>query len=110
MNRSGLVALFHLIALYSQAASLPKADDKFLDELERASFLFFWESADPKTGLVKDRSRADGQDAREIASIAATGFGLAALCIAHERKYAPRARIEARVVDTLRFLWSGLPH
>lgn len=87
-----------------------RADHAFLDELERASFLFFWESADPKTGLVMDRSRADGQDAREIASIAATGFGLTALCIAHERNYAPRAEIEARVLDTLRFLWSGLPH
>ena len=32
------------------------------------------------------------------------------MCIAHERKYAPRADIEARVLDTLRFLWSGLPH
>jgi len=110
MSRRGLVALIHLIAVCSQATPLPKADDKFLDELERASFLFFWESADPKTGLVKDRSGADGQDAREIASIAATGFGLTALCIAHERNYAPRATIETRVLDTLRFLWSGLPH
>src|SRR5215207_7082703 len=99
MKRSGLVALFYLIAVCSHAASLPKADDKFLDELQRACFLFFWESAHPKTGLVKDRSRADGQDAREIASIAATGFGLTALCIAHERKYAPRAEIETRVLD-----------
>jgi hypothetical protein len=93
-----------------QAARLPRVDHEFLDELERASFLFFWESAHPNTGLVKDRSRADGQDGREIASIAATGFGLTALCIAHERNYAPRHEIEARVLMTLRYLWSGLPH
>jgi hypothetical protein len=109
-QRAVLLALALLVGEANGAGRLSRADDKFLDELERTSFLFFWESADPKTGLVKDRSRADGQDAREIASIAATGFGLTALCIAHERKYAPRARIEARVLDTLRFLWSGLPH
>src|SRR6059058_5050487 len=27
-------------------------DDQFLDELERSSFLFFWEQANPQTGLV----------------------------------------------------------
>ena len=104
-----LPGLLVVTALYAGAAPLSPSDDKFLDELERASFLFFWESADPKTGLVKDRSRADGQDAREIASIAATGFGLTALCIAHERRYAPPAEIQERALRTLRFLWSGLP-
>jgi len=86
------------------------ADNKLLDKLERASFLFFWESADPHSGLVKDRSRADGQDARQIASIAATGFGLTALCIAHERRYTTRSEIEQRVLHTLRFLCNSLPH
>ncbi len=35
--------------------------------------------------MVKDRSLAKQQDARNAASIAATGFGLTALCIAAER-------------------------
>ena len=33
-----------------RAAAISRSIDKFLDELERASFLFFWESADPKPG------------------------------------------------------------
>lgn len=102
--------LFGLWIFPLSAPALSRADHKFLDDLQRASFLFFWESADPATGLVKDRSRADGQDAREVASIAATGFGLTALCIAHERKYESRKEIEQRVLNTLRFLWQGLPH
>jgi hypothetical protein len=105
-----LPALLIATTFYAGAAPLSPTDNKFLDELERASFLFFWESADPDTGLVKDRSHADGQDAREIASIAATGFGLTALCIAHERQYAPRAEIQGRALRTLRFLWDGLPN
>jgi hypothetical protein len=60
-------------------------EESFLEEVERASFLFFWEQANPSTGLIKDRSLANGRDARTIASIAATGFGLSALCVADHR-------------------------
>ena len=38
-----------------------------------------------------------------MASIAATGFGLSALCIADKRGYIPRARVLERVRKTLRF-------
>src|ERR1700757_284473 len=60
------------------------SDDEFLDQIERAGFLFFWEQASPATGQVKDRALATGNDNRGVASIAATGFGLTALCIAHK--------------------------
>ena len=36
-------------------APLADSDDKFLDELERANYLYFWEQANPQTGLVRDR-------------------------------------------------------
>src|SRR5262249_42967970 len=89
--------------------SLSKADDAFLDQLERASFLFFWEAANSDTGLVKDRSRADGTDPRPFASIAATGFGLTALCIAEQRKFLPAADLHRRAFATLRFIAERLP-
>ena len=34
---------------------LSPEDNQFLEDLEKASFLFFWEQANPETGLVKDR-------------------------------------------------------
>ena len=36
--------------------SLSPEDDQFLDNLEKANFLFFWEQANRETGLVKDRA------------------------------------------------------
>ena len=60
-------------------------DDQFLDELEKANFLFFWEQANPQTGLVKDRCNVRAADPTVVASIAATGFGLTALCIGQKR-------------------------
>src|ERR1700745_3002837 len=37
------------------AFDLNPEDDQFLNDLESADFLFFWEQASPKTGMVKDR-------------------------------------------------------
>ena len=62
-------------------------DDGLLDEISRCAVRFFWEQASPVTGLIKDRARADGSDTRDLASVAATGFGLSALAIADQRAY-----------------------
>ena len=85
-------------------------NQSFLNELEHACFEFFWHEADPLTGLVRDRASADGGDKRRTASIAATGFGLTALCIGHERGYRPRTEIGERVQATLDFLLNHASH
>jgi len=82
----------------------PISDDKFLDQIERAIFQFFWEQSSATTGLVKDRALAAGNDSRTDASIASTGFGLTALCIGHKRGYGDAAQIQSRVAATLDFL------
>jgi hypothetical protein len=80
------------------------SDDLLLEELERAAFEFFWNEAHLATGLIMDKANANGSGSPGIASIAATGFGLTALCIGHERNYRPQSQIEQRVAKTLRFL------
>jgi len=87
---------------------LSKDDDQFLEDLERANFAFFWEQASPQTGLVKDRCNVRGSDHTVVASIAATGFGLTALCIGHKRGYISYSQARGRVLTTLRFLWKKL--
>ena len=82
----------------------PVSDDQFLDQIERATFQFFWEQASATTGLVKDRALAAGTDSRTDASIASTGFGPPALCIGHKRGYGDPAQIQSRVAATLDFL------
>ena len=37
------------------------APDSMMEDMVRTSFRYFWEAADPNTGLVKDRALADGQ-------------------------------------------------
>ena len=86
---------------------LSRQDDLFLEDLERRSFQYFWEQADPLTGLVPDRARMDKaplpESHRNVASIAATGFGLTAICIAAEREWITPQKARERTRNTLRF-------
>ncbi|MEP6741505.1 MAG: glucoamylase family protein [bacterium] len=86
---------------------LTPQDKLFLEDLEHRSFSYFWEQADPQTGLVPDRARMDGsaldENHRNVASIAATGFGLTALCIGADRSWITRAQAQERTLVTLRF-------
>ena len=85
-------------------------DEQLLDEIQRGSFEFFWNETNPSTGQVKDRAYLNGNDTRTMSSIAATGFGLSALCIGHARGYGKSADIVDRVRNTLRFTWNTLPN
>jgi hypothetical protein len=91
-------------------STYPGTNDQLLDEIQRAAFDFFWSEASPVTGQVKDRALAKGNDSRLMSSIAATGFGLTGLCIAHQRGYGKPADIVKRVQNTLRFLFHQMPH
>ena len=93
------------------AGSIPLSpeDDAFLDELEKLNFQYFWDQAGPETGLVRDRSNVTKNDNSSVASIAATGFGLTALCIAQKRNFISLAEARDRVLATLRFLWKKMP-
>src|ERR1700687_5506739 len=85
-------------------------DGQLLDSIQRSSFQFFWNEANPATGQVKDRAFLNGNDTRTMSSIAATGFGLTALCIGDSRGYAATADITNRVRTTLQFLYQQMPN
>jgi hypothetical protein len=87
-----------------------KAADALLDDLEGRACDFFYNEVSPKTGLVRDRAPAAGRSLSRVASIAATGFGLSALCIAAKRSYLRPSDCEQRVEKTLAFLLEECPH
>jgi hypothetical protein len=98
----------------AQRAALSSADDALLEDLSKRSFMFFWEHADPQTGIVRDRARTSGSpvdtEARDIGSIAAVGFGLSGLCIAADRGWVTRPAAIERARATLRFFATRMPH
>ena len=92
-----------------QPSPLSSEDDALLDQIERATFLFFWEQGHPQTGLIKDRCNVRATDTSIVASIASTGFGLTAICIAEKRGFISHEQARLRVIQTLSSLWHRLP-
>jgi hypothetical protein len=94
---------------------LTKADEELLEDVSHRAFLYFYEQADAGTGLVLDRAQASGgahgagHPSHRIASSAATGFGLTALCVGAERGWVARAEARRRVLTTLRFFAERAP-
>jgi len=75
------------------------ADAALLGDVERRSFQYFWDLADPRTLLVPDRAPTPS-----FSSIAAVGFGLTAYGIGAERGYVTREQAAGRTLATLRSL------
>ncbi|MBA3849385.1 MAG: hypothetical protein C0502_05245 [Opitutus sp.] len=91
------------------AVPLTAADESLLDDIERTAFRFFQEQAHPRTGLVRDRARADGSESTGKASIASSGYSFSAWVIATERGWADRAAAVERLRTKLRFLVNEAP-
>jgi hypothetical protein len=89
---------------------LSSEDNEFLLEITQASFQFFWDHANPENGLVRDRAsiRSDGKT-NTVASIAATGFGLSALCIGQQNGWVSLRDARGRALNLLNFLARIMP-
>ncbi len=100
-----MLLLALLVVLPGCSASTPSpaktdlSDQAFIEALEQRTFQFFWDQADPVTGLIPDRYPTPS-----FASIGAVGFGLTAYAVGAERGYVTRAQAADRVLQTLRFL------
>ncbi len=61
------------------------SDEELLDLVQRQTFRYFWDSAEPVSGLARDRvARLTDPGDHDIA-IGGSGFGLMALIVACER-------------------------
>jgi len=89
--------------------SLSPQDEQFLNDLEHCNFLYFWEQANPETGLVRDRCNIRSRETSVVSSIASTGFGLTAICIGEKRGFVNRSEARSRVIASLSFFWHKLP-
>src|SRR6266545_3932967 len=57
----------------------------FLDTVQRRTFDWFWETTNPRNGLVPDR-----WPTQSFSSVAAVGFGLTAYAVGVERSWITR--------------------
>jgi len=76
------------------------SDGELLEMVQRYSFHYFWEGAHQATGMALERSNGNGR----TAASGATGMGLMAMIVAHEREYKPQEEIKDRILKILEFL------
>jgi hypothetical protein len=73
-------------------------DEILLDEIQRATFNYFWHAALPQSGMVPDRTSGT------TVSVAGVGFQLSSLPIGAERGWTSRADAEKRALLILNTL------
>ncbi|HVS30771.1 MAG TPA: glucoamylase family protein [Thermoanaerobaculia bacterium] len=82
-------------------AVLPTAS-LIVDDLQRRTFQWFWDTTNPANGLVPDR-----WPTQSFSSVAAVGFGLTAYPIGVERGWVSRDQARDRTLTTLRFFYNA---
>jgi hypothetical protein len=78
--------------------AIDPSDEAMLDALQRASFGYFIDNVDPRTGLVADTTRAGSPS-----SIAVIGFALSAYPVGVARGWIERGDAVQRTLAALRF-------
>lgn len=82
-----------------------------IEKIAHSAFDFFWKESHPTTGLTKDRAKNIGNaDSYTVASVASTGFALAALPIGVTHGWVKKNVAQKRALLTLRFLGEKLHH
>ena len=77
------------------------SDERLLDLVQRQTFLFFWDGAQPASGLARDRTGRLTDPADDVVATGGSGFGVMALIVACERGWVTRAEAHARLSKSL---------
>jgi len=78
--------------------------DALLEAVQRQTFRFFWDGADPITGLAPDRRHRHDQKSEQPVTSGGSGFGIMALIVAIERGWVARQAALQRLQRMLDFL------
>ena len=75
------------------AATDSLSDDALMDTVQRRTFLYFWEGAEPNSGLAPERYHVDGvypQNDANVVTSGGSGFGIMAILAGIDRGYVTR--------------------
>lgn len=90
-----------------QNDSLSSADRQVFDSVQYATFQYFWDGAEPVSGLARERFHVDGvypQNDKNIVTSGGGGFGVMAILIGMERGFITREAGLERLEKIIRFL------
>jgi hypothetical protein len=82
------------------ASTRPMTDDELLTMVEEASFRYYWEADEPRSGMTRENT--PGND--DIVALGASGFGVMAIVVGAERGFITRAQAVDRLLRITSFL------
>lgn len=83
------------------------SDEALLDTVQRQTFNYFWEGAEPNSGLARERIHMDSvypTHDKDIITIGGSGFGLMAILVGVERGFITREQALERYEKSVDFL------
>ena len=82
------------------ASTHPMTDDELLDMVEEASFRYYWEAAEPHSGMTRENTPGDD----DVIALGASGFGIMAIVAGTERGYVTHEQAIQRLDQITQFL------
>ena len=82
-------------------------DEALLDTVQRRTFNYFWDGAEPNSGLARERIHMDGvypENDRNVVTSGGSGFGIMAVLAGIDRGYVTREEGLARMERIVSFL------
>jgi hypothetical protein len=89
------------------ASSSKLSDDSLLTLTEYRTFQYFWDGAEPSSGMARERFHADGvypENDMNVVTTGGTGFGLMAILVGMERGFITREEGFGRLRHIVEFL------
>lgn len=82
------------------ASTHAMTDDQLLSMVEEASFRYYWEAAEPNSGMARESTPGDD----DVIAVGATGFSVMAMVVGSERGFARREEVVERMLQITTFL------
>jgi hypothetical protein len=82
------------------AVTHPMTDDELLTMVQEASFQYYWDGAEPNSGMGRESIPGDP----DLIAVGGSGFGIMALVAGADRGFAPREEIVDRLLRITNFL------
>ncbi len=80
------------------------ANRALVDRVQRATFRYFWDGADPASGMALEGSGSPQGHAPNVVTVGGSGFGVAAIVVATSRGWVARPAAVERLLRITRFL------
>ena len=113
-----LTAIFFSIIFFNACSNPPKSTsgknihsipadmDSIYTAVQKGTFQYFWDGAEPNSGLARERFHVDGvypQNDKMVVTSGGGGFGVMAILIGMERKWITREQGIERLEKIVKF-------